>query len=65
MYTYYINDIRIHIMIYIIGMMDELKPQVKKGLVDLIFGIYENDAKEVCDALENIEVLRRGIILYL
>jgi len=42
-------------------MMDELKPEVKRGLVNLIFGIYENDTKEVCDALESIEVLRRGV----
>jgi len=42
-------------------MMDELKPEVKGGLVNLIFGIYENDTKEVCDALESIEVLRRGV----
>jgi len=46
---------------YDFGMMDELKPQVKKGLVDLIFGIYENDPKEVCNALEKVEVLRPGV----
>ena len=32
---------------YDFGMMDELKDGVKKGLVDLIFGVYENDTKEV------------------
>lgn len=32
---------------YDFGMMDELKDNVKKGLVDLIFGVYENDTKEV------------------
>lgn len=42
-------------------MMDELKPQVKKGLVNLIFGVYESDAKEVCDSLEEIEVLKKGV----
>ena len=46
---------------YDFGMMDELKPQVKKGLVNLIFGVYENETKEVCDALEEIEVLNRGV----
>jgi hypothetical protein len=38
-------------------MMDELKPNVKEGLVNLIFGIYGNEPKEVCDSLEQIEVL--------
>lgn len=46
---------------YDFGMMDELKPQVKTGLVNLIFGIYENDVKEVCNSLEAIEVLKRGV----
>lgn len=46
---------------YDFGMMDELKPTVKQGLVNLIFGIYENDAKEACNALEEIEVLRSGV----
>lgn len=46
---------------YDFGMMDELKPMVKKGLVDLIFGIYEGDVKEVCDALETIGILRTGV----
>ena len=41
--------------------MDELKPQVKNGLVNLIFGVYENDPKEVCDSLESIEVLKQGV----
>mmetsp|Transcript_17062 Transcript_17062/g.28628 ORF Transcript_17062/g.28628 Transcript_17062/m.28628 type:complete len:697 (+) Transcript_17062:147-2237(+) len=46
---------------YDFGMMDELKPPVRKGLVDLIFSIYENDAKGACDALEDIECLKRGV----
>lgn len=46
---------------YDFGMMDELKPTVKKGLVDLLFGVYENDTKEVCNALEQIEVLKKGV----
>ena len=37
-------------------MMDELKADTKAGLVNLIFGIYENDVKEVLRALEQIEV---------
>ena len=32
---------------YDFGMMDELKPSVKEGLVNLIFGVYESDTKEV------------------
>lgn len=46
---------------YDFGMMDELKPAVKEGLVNLIFGIYENEPKEVCNALEDIEVLQKGV----
>jgi predicted unusual protein kinase regulating ubiquinone biosynthesis (AarF/ABC1/UbiB family) len=46
---------------YDFGMMDELKPNVKKGLVDLLFGVYENDPREVCDALEEVGVLRKGV----
>lgn len=42
-------------------MMDELKPNVKEGLVNLIFGIYGNDPIEVCDSLEQIEVLRKSV----
>ena len=37
-------------------MMDELRADTKAGLVNLIFGIYENDVKEVLRALEQIEV---------
>jgi len=45
---------------YDFGMMDEFKPNVKSGLVNLIFGIYENDAVETCDALEEMGILREG-----
>ena len=41
--------------------MDELKPQVKEGLVNLIFGIYGNEPVEVCDSLEQIEVLQKNV----
>ena len=42
------------------GMMDEFRPEVKKGLVDLIFSVYEGDAKATCDAMEDVGILRRG-----
>jgi predicted unusual protein kinase regulating ubiquinone biosynthesis (AarF/ABC1/UbiB family) len=44
------------LIFYDFGMMDELKPQTKEGLVTLIFGIYENDPKEVLKGAEQIEV---------
>ena len=46
---------------YDFGMMDELTSNVRRGLVNLVFGIYENDAKESCDALEEMGVLRKGV----
>lgn len=45
---------------YDFGMMDEFQPNVKKGLVDLIFAVYENDPKAACDGLETMDILRRG-----
>jgi predicted unusual protein kinase regulating ubiquinone biosynthesis (AarF/ABC1/UbiB family) len=42
-------------------MMDELTTDVRTGLVDLIFGVYENDTKDVCDAFEKIGLLRKGV----
>jgi predicted unusual protein kinase regulating ubiquinone biosynthesis (AarF/ABC1/UbiB family) len=46
---------------YDFGMMDELSKDVRTGLVNLVFGVYENDVKEVCDSLELMGVLRRGV----
>jgi predicted unusual protein kinase regulating ubiquinone biosynthesis (AarF/ABC1/UbiB family) len=49
------------LIFYDFGMMDELKDQTKAGLVNLIFGIFENEPKEVLQSLEQIEVLRKGV----
>merc|ERR1711871_989349 len=46
---------------YDFGMMDELKPEVRKGLVDLIFGVYENEPRAVCDAAEEIGILKKNV----
>lgn len=46
---------------YDFGMMDELREEVRAGLVDLIFSIYENDPKDVCNSLEQIGVLKKGV----
>jgi predicted unusual protein kinase regulating ubiquinone biosynthesis (AarF/ABC1/UbiB family) len=42
-------------------MMDELPRNVKSGLVNIIFGIYENDSKEVCNAMEEMGILKQNI----
>ena len=49
------------LIFYDFGMMDELKPEVKSGLVNLIFSIYENDSKEACDGLEEMGILKKGV----
>ena len=49
------------LIFYDFGMMDELKPEVKKGLVDLIFSIFENDPREACNSLESIGCLKSGV----
>jgi len=46
---------------YDFGMMAEIKPEVKRGLVELIFGVYDGSSREVCDALEKMGVLRRNV----
>lgn len=45
---------------YDFGMMDELKPEVKSGLVNLIFEVYDNNVKGVLSALEEIGILNKG-----
>lgn len=39
--------------------MDELTLPLKRGLVDLIFGIYGNVVEEVVDSLEAMDVIRK------
>lgn len=46
------------LIFYDFGMMDEFKPSVRSGLVNLIFSTYENDPKAVCDALVEMGILR-------
>ena len=46
---------------YDFGMMDELTTEVRTGFVKLLFGINENDVKEVCGGLEEIGILRKGV----
>lgn len=48
------------IIFYDFGMMDQLSMPLKRGLVNLIFGIYGNDVKEVVDSLEDMDVIRKG-----
>jgi hypothetical protein len=42
-------------------MMDELSQNVRGGLVELIFAIYENEPVLLCKAAERIGVLRPGL----
>jgi hypothetical protein len=39
-------------------MMDGFSPEVRAGLVNLIFSTYENDARACCDALEQMGILK-------
>jgi len=46
---------------YDFGMMSEIDPRVKRGLVELVFGVFDGSSREVCDALEKMGVLRPNI----
>lgn len=46
------------LIFYDFGMMDEFKPSVRSGLVNLIFSTYENDPRAVCNALVEMGILR-------
>lgn len=50
------------IIFYDFGMMDELSDYLKREFVNLLFGIYGNDVKEVVDALEAMDIIRK--VLY-
>lgn len=47
------------IIFYDFGMMDQISIPLRRGLVNLIVGIYGNDVKEVVDSLEEMEVIRK------
>lgn len=42
---------------YDFGMMSAFEPNIKRGLVDVIFGIYEGSARDICDAMVDMGVL--------
>jgi len=46
---------------YDFGMMAEIKPKVKEGLVNLIFGVYEGNEKDICNALEQMGILNPNV----
>ncbi|CAM9790093.1 unnamed protein product [Chrysoparadoxa australica] len=48
------------LIFYDFGMMDSFRPNVRSGLVNLIFAIYENEPVLCCDALEEMGILQPG-----
>lgn len=42
---------------YDFGMMSRFEPNIKRGLVDVVFGIYEGSATDICDAMVTMGVL--------
>lgn len=48
------------LIFYDFGMMDEFKPSVRSGFVNLIFSVYENDPRGCCDALVEMGILKAG-----
>lgn len=50
-----------NIIYYDFGMMAEIDPEVKRGLVNLIFSVYEGDESEICDALELMGILAPNV----
>ena len=46
---------------YDFGMMDDFNKQTRKGFVSFLFGFYENEVREACNALEDLGILRAGL----
>lgn len=42
---------------YDFGMMSTFEPNIKKGLVDVVFGLYEGSVNEICNAMVLMGVL--------
>ena len=49
------------LIFYDFGMMDYIPDNIRRGFVKLTFGVYENDAKSVCDGAEEMGILRRDV----